>query len=198
MKKALVAYTTNSGSTEDIARRVAEELGKNGTQVDLTRLEQVTDLTGYELVIVGAPMILGWHRTARKFIQQHQAALSKVQVAYFAAAMSLTQTAETQIDGVPVFVDTGLAKPPKNGARLSFRENYALPRNYFQPVLKSAPQIKPVSIALFGGKLELFRLPLLQMLFVMLVVQAQPGDLRNWTAVREWAVNLRTTLLDSG
>lgn len=198
MKKALVAYTTNSGSTEDIARRVAEELGKNGTQVDLTRLEQVTDLTGYALVIVGAPMILGWHRAARKFIQQHQAVLSKVQVAYFAAAMSLTQTAETQIDGVPVFVDPGLAKPPKNGARLSFRENYALPRNYFQPVLKSAPQIKPVSIALFGGKLELFHLPLLQMLFVMLVVQAQPGDLRNWTAVREWAANMRTALPDSG
>ncbi len=35
MKKALVAYTTNSGSTEDIARRVSEELGKNGAQVEL-------------------------------------------------------------------------------------------------------------------------------------------------------------------
>ena len=93
MKKALVAYTTNSGSTEDIARRVAEELGKNGTQVDLTRLEQVAALDGYDLVIVGAPMILGWHRAARKFIQQHQAQLSKTPVAYFAAAMSLTQTA---------------------------------------------------------------------------------------------------------
>ena len=198
MKKALVAYTTNSGSTEDIARRVAEELGKNGAQVDLTRLEQVTVLDGYDLVIVGAPMILGWHRSARKFIQQHQAALSKLPVAYFAAAMSLTKTDELQIDGVPLYLDPGLAKPPKNAARLSFRENYATPRKYFQPLLQSAPQIKPVGMAFFGGKLELFRLPLLQMLFVMLVVQAQPGDLRNWTAVREWAANLRTAHLDPG
>jgi menaquinone-dependent protoporphyrinogen IX oxidase len=161
-------------------------------------LEQVTDLNGYEFVIIGAPMILGWHRTARKFIQHHQAALSEVQVAYFASAMSLTQTNETQIDGVPIFVDPGLAKPPKNATRISFRENYATPKKYFQPVLKESPQVKPVSIAFFGGKLELFRLPLLQMLFVMLVVQAQPGDLRNWTAVREWATYIRSTLLDQG
>jgi len=198
MKKALVAYTTNPGSTEDIARHVAEELGKNGAQVDLPRLEQVTALEGYDLVIVGAPMILGWHRSARKFIQQRQAALSKLPVAYFAAAMSLTKTDERTIDGVPLYLDSGLAKPPKNAARLSFRENYASPKEYFRPLLRSAPQIKPVGMAFFGGKLELFRLPLLQMLFVMLVVQAQPGDLRNWTAVREWAANLRSMYLDPG
>jgi menaquinone-dependent protoporphyrinogen IX oxidase len=198
MKNALVAYTTNSGSTEDIARRVAEELGKNGAQVDLSRLEQVTDHTGYDLVIIGAPMILGWHRAARKFVRQHQTGLSKSPVAYFAAAMSLTKTNESQIEAVPIFIDSGLAKPPKTDARLSFRENYATPKKYFQPLLKEAPQIKPVSMAFFGGKLELFRLPLLQMLFVMLVVQAQPGDLRNWLAVREWADHLRSTFLDPG
>ena len=197
MNKALVAYTTNSGSTEDIARKVAEELSKKGAQVDLTRLEQVTDLSNYGLVIIGAPMMLGWHRAARKFIQQHRASLSKMVVVYFAAAMSLTQTDETQIEGVPIFVDPGLAKPPKNATRLSFRENYATPKKYFLPVLKEAAQVRPASIAFFGGKLELFRLPLLQMLFVMLVVQAQPGDLRNWTAVRDWAANIRSTFLDS-
>ncbi len=195
MKKVLVAYTTNSGSTEDMARQVADELGKNGAQVDLTRLEQVTDPSGYDLVVVGAPMILGWHRAARKFIRQHQAALSKAKAAYFAAAMSLTRTDEAQIDGVPIYLDPGLAKAPKNAARLSFRENYATPRKYFAPLLKEASQIKPVGMAFFGGKLELFRLPLLQMLFVMLVVQAQPGDLRNWTAVKEWAASLRTNFL---
>jgi menaquinone-dependent protoporphyrinogen IX oxidase len=196
MKKALIAYTTNSGSTEDIARRVMEELGRNGAQVDLARLEQVTDPRGYDLVIIGAPMMLGWHRAARKFIREHQSTLSNIPVAFFAAAMSLTRVDETQIDGVSIYVDSGLAKPPKNATRLSFREDYATPRKYFLPVLNEAAHIRPVSIAFFGGKLELFRLPLLQMLFVMLVVQAQPGDLRNWTAVREWAENVRLTFLD--
>jgi len=52
-----------------------------------------------------------------------------------------------------------------------------------------------VSVGFFGGKLELYRLPLLQMLFVLLVIQAQPGDFRNWPAIREWAANLQPELL---
>jgi hypothetical protein len=35
------------------------------------------------------------------------------------------------------------------------------------------------------------------MLFVLLVIQAQPGDLRNWPAIREWAASLRSELLES-
>jgi hypothetical protein len=38
-------------------------------------------------------------------------------------------------------------------------------------------------------------LKLLQMLFVLLVIQAQPGDRRNWPVIREWAAGLRTQLL---
>jgi len=36
----------------------------------------------------------------------------------------------------------------------------------------------------------LFRLKFFQMLFVMLIIQAQPGDLRNWDAIRSWAQDL--------
>ncbi len=44
MEKILVTYTTNSGSTEDVARLIAEELGKEGAAVDLLRLEDIPDL----------------------------------------------------------------------------------------------------------------------------------------------------------
>jgi hypothetical protein len=33
--------------------------------------------------------------------------------------------------------------------------------------------------------------------FVLLVIQAQPGDRRNWPVIREWAAGLRTKLLKS-
>jgi hypothetical protein len=36
MKKVMVAYTTNSGSTADVARRVAEELGNRRTYCPTT------------------------------------------------------------------------------------------------------------------------------------------------------------------
>jgi menaquinone-dependent protoporphyrinogen oxidase len=195
MKSVLIAYATNAGSTTKVAQVIGEELGRDSAQVQVCRLEEVTSVEQYDAVVVGAPMIMGWHGAAVKFIQKHQQVLSHVQVAYFLTAMNLTQTNETSIGATPIYVDSRLAKPPKNEKRLSLKERYATATNYLRPALDAAPSVRPVSVGFFGGKLELYRLPLLQMLFVLLVIQAQPGDFRNWPAIREWAANLRPELL---
>jgi menaquinone-dependent protoporphyrinogen oxidase len=197
MAPILVAYTTNSGSTEEVARAVGEELGKNGSQVDVLRLEEVSSLEPYDAVVIGAPLIMGWHRAAVRFIKKHQTALSQVPVAYFFTAMSLTQTHESQLENTPVWIDPDLVQEPKDPGRLSFKENYATLSNYLGKALKAAPAIKPVSAGFFGGKLELFRLPFFQMLFVMLIIRAQPGDRRNWENIQGWAARLREEMLVS-
>ncbi len=194
MKKILVAYTTDSGSTADVAQAIGEELRGDAVQVEVRRIEEVSSVEPYAAAVIGAPMILGWHKKAIKFIQTHQPALSGMPVAYFITAMSLTQTPQTEIAGTPIFVDGGLAKPPKDASRLGFKERYALPAHYLEPALKAAPQIRPVSVAYFGGKLNLFRLSWWAKLFVLIVIQATPGDYRNWTAIKEWAVALRQKL----
>jgi menaquinone-dependent protoporphyrinogen IX oxidase len=195
--KVLIAYATNSGSTEEVARAVARELGADGTTVDVCRIAEVDSLEPYSAVVVGAPMILGWHRAAQGFVKKHRQALSRVPVAYFLTAMSLTQTHEERVETVPVCVDPELAKPPHNPQRLSLKEHYATVSHYLQPALKAAPSVRPVSVAFFGGKLELFRLNVLQMLFVMLVIGAQPGDYRNWPFISQWAAGLRPALLEA-
>ncbi len=192
--KCLVAYATNSGSTHEVAEAVAEVIRSSGISVDVRLLDEVDDLRGYQGVIVGAPMILGWHRGAVKFLKKHQHTLSQVPVAYFMTAMSLTKTGESQLEGVPLSIDPYLPKEPQNPAHLSLAEKYATVGRYLGSVLRSVPGIKPVSVAFFGGKLEYFRLKLLQMLFVMLIVRAQPGDRRNWTAIRDWAAALPRNL----
>jgi menaquinone-dependent protoporphyrinogen IX oxidase len=197
MKSILIAYTTNAGSTAKVAQVIGEELGRKGAQVQVCRLEEVTSVEPYDAVVVGAPMIMGWHSAAIKFIKKHQHALDHVRVAYFLTAMNLTQTGEQSIGTIPIYVDPALAKPPKNAKRWSLKERYATVTHYLRPVLDAAPSVKPVSVGFFGGKLELYRLPLLQMLFVLLVIQAQPGDFRNWPAIGEWAVSLRPELLES-
>jgi menaquinone-dependent protoporphyrinogen IX oxidase len=188
----LVAYTSNAGSTSEVAEAVAAELKKEGATVEVRRLEEIQDLSAYQAVIVGGPMIMGWHRGAVKFLKKHQSALSRISVAYFLTAMSLTKTGDTHLNGVPVHIDPNLPKEPKNGARLSFRERYATVARYLGPVLRAAPQITPVSVGFFGGKLDYTRLKLLQMLFVMVIIQIQPGDRRNWPAIQEWAASLST------
>ncbi len=195
--KVLVAYATGAGSTTQVAQAIGEELGKNNIQVDVLQVEQVAGVESYAGVIIGAPMIMGWHRAATKFVKKHQPALSQVPVAYFIMAMNLTQTGEKSVDTTPIYIDSALPKPPKNVNRLGFKERYATVTNYLQPMLRAAPLIKPVSVGFFGGKLELYRLPLLSMLFVLLIIQAQPGDRRNWPAIREWATCLRSELLEA-
>jgi len=197
MKSVLIAYATNAGSTTKVAQVIGEELGKDSAQVQVRRLDEVTSVEPYDAVVVGAPMIMGWHGAAVKFVKKYQQALSHARVAYFFTAMNLTQTNEKSIGTTLIYVDPQLAKPPKDAKRLSFKERYATAANYLRPVLKAAPSVKPVSVGFFGGKLELYRLPLLQMLFVLLVIQAQPGDFRNWPVIREWANYLRPELLES-
>ncbi len=189
-QRILVAYTTNSGTTTDVARMVGEELGKGGVPVDVLRLEQVESVAPYTSVVVGGPMIVGWHRAAMRFVKKNEEALCRMPVAYFITAVSLTGLGETQVEKVPISVDPNLAKPPAKPGKLSFKERYATASRYLQPILKAAPSVHPVSVAFFGGRLDLYRLKWWQALFVLLVIQAKPGGYHNEAFIRQWAAGL--------
>ncbi|MBN1430753.1 MAG: flavodoxin domain-containing protein [Anaerolineae bacterium] len=197
MGKILVAYATNTGTTADVARKIGEELEKSGDQVDVVALTQIDSIDTYEAVIIGAPMIMGWHREAVGFLKKHQQTLSQVPVALFMMAMSLTRTGETSLDGIPITIDEKLPQSPKVEGRLSFKEHYATVRNYLRPVLKTAPSVKPISVGFFGGRLDIYRLKWWQALFVMAIIQTQPGEKRNWEAICAWAGCLSSTLHDN-
>ncbi len=186
MKPILVAYTTNSGSTEEVARVVAAELGGKGAAVEMRRLEEVASLEGYSAVVVGAPMILGWHRQAVRFVKTHRVQLAQIPVAYFATAMRLTDVEMKRKNLPDVYLDPGLAAAPKNPKWLGIKERFTSVSNYLGPMLGAAKEVKPCAVAFFGGKLEIFRLKWWQALFVMAVVRAQPGDFRNFENVKKW------------
>ncbi|HEX6306432.1 MAG TPA: flavodoxin domain-containing protein [Anaerolineales bacterium] len=190
MSRILIAYATMAGSTVEVAQAVGEEISKSGSQVDVLPLSEVRDLDAYDGVVVGGPMIMGWHRAAQSFIKKHRGAFEHIPVAVFVTAMSLTQSNETSVGGVQVFVDEKLPKPAAKAGGPNFRERYARLANYLRPILRATRPAKPVSIGVFGGRLEYGRLKWWAVLFVMLVVQAPAGDRRNWDAIREWAVGL--------
>jgi menaquinone-dependent protoporphyrinogen IX oxidase len=190
MKRILVTYATFAGSTAEVARAVAEEIASHDVQVDVLPMGEVKSLAGFDGVVVGAPMIMGWHRDAIRFLKRNRAALEQTPLAVFVLAMSLTQSGETSVDGVPVYVDETLPKPPASAERLTLRERYTQLPKYLRPILKAARPARPVSIGVFGGRLEYGRLPWWAILFVMLIIQAPVGDRRDWTAIRSWAAGL--------
>ena len=197
MNKILVAYATMAGSTLEVAQAVGEEIAKSGAQVEILPISEVKELKGYDGVVVGGPMIMGWHRQALGFLKKHRAALQEIPLAVFVMAMSLTKTGETNVDGVPIYLDEELPKPPVDETRLSFRERYSRLENYLRPIIKATRPAKPVSIGVFGGRLEYGRLKWWAVLFVMLVIQAPAGDRRQWETIRSWSGELPAMLQDA-
>jgi menaquinone-dependent protoporphyrinogen oxidase len=191
MKRVLVTYATMAGSTAEVAQAVAEEVARSGLQVDLLPLEAIKDLEVYDGVVIGGPMIMGWHRAALRFLKKHRTAFRRIPLAVFVMALSLTRTGETSVEGLPVCVDENLPKPPVKEGSLNFRERYARLSNYLKPILQATRPAKPASVGVFGGRLEYGRLKWWAVLFVMLIIQAPAGERRNWTAIRAWAAGLQ-------
>ena len=194
MNRILVAYATMAGSTVEVAQVVGEEIAKSGLQVDVLPLSEVQELAAYDGVVLGGPMIMGWHRAALRFLKKNRGAFQRIPLAVFVTAMSLTQTGETSVGGVPVYVDEKLPKPPENEGRLKFRERYARLANYLRPILTATRPVKPVSVGVFGGRLEYGRLKWWAVLFAMLIIRAPAGERRNWPAIRSWAAGLPAAL----
>ncbi len=190
--KILIAYTTNAGTTEEVAQAISAEFAKETRfDVEVKRLEEISSLEAYHAVVIGAPMIFGWHREAMKFVKKNRESLSRMPVAYFITAMNLTHTDETSLDGIPLSVDPVVAKPVKHAGHLSFKERYSLPANYLRPILKAAPKVRPVAVGFFGGKLAMYKMKWWQVLFVLIFIQTQQGGSHNMPFIREWAASLR-------
>jgi len=188
MKRVLVTYASMAGSTVEVAATVAEVLAERGIQADVRPVGEVDSLAGYDGVVVGGPMIMGWHRAARAFLRRHRREWSHIPLAVFVTAISLTASAD--MDAGTVYVDDRLPKPPARPGRLSFRERYARLSSYLRPVYAAAHPASPASVGVFGGRLEYGRLKWWAVMFVMLVIQAPAGDRRNWEAIRAWAAGL--------
>jgi len=192
--RVLLVYATRHDSTREVADAVAEELRAAGHEVDQRPAAEAPGAAGYDAVVVGGPMIMGWHRQAVRYVTRNRVELERLPTALFITAASLTETGETDVQGVPIVKDPWLAKAPRDAARLRRKERYALPQHYLGDVLKKAAPVRPRSVAFFAGSLDLTTMNIVEKLFVLLVVGATPGDGRNWKAIREWGAGLGEVL----
>jgi len=158
MMKILVTYATMAGSTAEVAKAIGKEVAKGGLQVDVMPIREVADIESYDGVVVGGPMIMGWHRDAMRFLRKDRATFQRIPLAVFVMSMSLTKTGNMDLDGVPITVDEKLPKPPADERRLKFKERYAQLSNYLRPIADVVRPAKPMSIGVFAGRLEYGRL----------------------------------------
>jgi menaquinone-dependent protoporphyrinogen oxidase len=188
--RALLVYATKHGSTRDVAEAVATELRATFAEVDVREAAAAPPPAGYDAVVVGGPMIMGWHKAARKYLKRHRSQLSDLPFALFVTAASLTEDGVDAVQGMPIAKDPWLVKKPRNVDQLTRKERYALPSHYVGDILKDCAPARPRSVAVFAGSLDLTTMNVFEKLFVLLIVGATPGDGRHWDFVREWSAGL--------
>jgi menaquinone-dependent protoporphyrinogen oxidase len=200
--RILVAYATKCGSTAGVSDAIAQKLREGGASVDVRLAQEITDVGPYDAVVVGSPILYGrWRSEARAFVRRHEGRLSRIPVAYFLTCLELTRVQDGQALGISFFLDPFLGRPPKIEGKLSSFEKAHLLSAFVEPVLTEAPEVKPVSVGVFRGKLDYSQLDFLSWLVMRLLRliyrRAPEGDFRNWEAIGSWAVNLSPALLQT-
>ncbi len=160
MKKVLVAYASKYGSTGEVAQAIADQLCLRGAAADVRRVEEVTDATGYDAVVVGSAVRMArWLPPAVEFVERNAAALQKAPTAFFTVHMLATDDSE---------------------ASRQQRAAYVEPVHAF---------LTPQHEAFFVGEIDTGKLALGDRLMVKLV-RSQTGDCRDWPSIRSWADQL--------
>jgi menaquinone-dependent protoporphyrinogen oxidase len=159
VRSVLVAYATKRGSTREVAAAVAETLVEVGLEVDVRPAGEVKDLDGYGAVVLGGAFYTGrWHSDARGFLDRHRRTLVRVPFAVFGM-----------------------------GPRTLEAEDVASSHKQVEQALARTPELRPVSVAVFGGVVDPTKLhfPFSKM---------PASDARDWAAIEAWAEEVAVKL----
>ena len=165
----LVAYATRYGSTLEVAEKVGEILHDSGLKVEVRPAQNVLSLEPYRAVVMGAPVFIGsLQKDIKRFLAKHQQALERMPVAFFALG---PLDALAEMDGAVEQLDKELAKFPwlKLRTKQMFGGKYDPASLRFPDTFLARPKFSP----LYGR---------------------QASDVRDWEAIKAWAISLAETL----
>lgn len=161
-KNILVAYASKRGATAEIAQKIGEVLRQKGFQSEVRQVDQVKDLSAYNMVVLGSAVYVGqWRKEAVKFLKDNENRLAEMAVWVF------------------------ISGPTGPGEPMELIEGRFCPES-LRPVLE---RIKPLGITCFGGKVDLKDLSFMEKMIVN-KVKAPIGDFRNWEDIKAWAEGL--------
>ncbi len=161
--RILVAYATTHGATQEVAETIAATLRDQGLAVDLQPARKVHALEGYSAVVLGAPLYMfHLHKDALRFLARFKNAFT---------------------GGLPIAVFAG--GPFGKGDEQEWQEV----RRELDQELAKFPWLAPAAVEVIGGRHDPAKLRFPWNL-VPALKNMPPNDLRDWDAIRAWALSL--------
>jgi menaquinone-dependent protoporphyrinogen oxidase len=100
--RVLVAYGSERGGTEGLARGLADALQALGFATDVRAANEVGGLDGYDAVIVGGALYAGiWHKHARRFVKRNVSRLRELPTWLFSSGPLDGSAAQHDIPPTP-------------------------------------------------------------------------------------------------
>ncbi|HMB24791.1 MAG TPA: flavodoxin domain-containing protein [Anaerolineales bacterium] len=156
-KRILVTYASKRGSTGEVAEAIGKTLATTGARVDVLPLKKITDLSGYQAVLIGSAIrVAKWLPEAVDFVSENRAVLQRVPTAYFTVCMTLAE-------------DT-----PANRTRAA---------GFLEPV---RAMLAPAAEGYFAGKVDFKRLSFIEGTMLKAKGGIE-GDFRDWDKITNWA-----------
>ncbi|HQF62158.1 MAG TPA: flavodoxin domain-containing protein [Anaerolineaceae bacterium] len=166
-KRIIVAYASIHGSTQEVAECIAETIREQGVIVDLQPASKVKTLEGYQGVILGSALYIGhMNKHALNFLSRFKNMIS---------------------NGIPIAVFAGgplkLEDDPQEIQGMLYQD------------LAKYPWLKPVSVELIGGRFDPSKGVKFPWNLLPAVKNMEASDIRDWNAIKKWAVNVSEQLL---
>ncbi len=183
--KALIAYATRYGATTGTSEEIAKVFREEGIDVKVANVkeEKITDISEYDLIIIGSGMQMGkWTNEAESFLQRFHKGFANKKLALFVSTMKSVSEREGKTEDVA------------NMRKVALEDK----------VLKY--NLQPVALGFFGGVLDFNKMNFLMrrtMGFLKPQLEkdgfqeVQPGlyELRDWGEIRNWARELATRII---
>jgi menaquinone-dependent protoporphyrinogen oxidase len=171
VKKLLITYDTEHGTTALVAKQIYDDLCAADYSVDLVFVENLdpAELLNYDGLIIGSPIYSGpWLPGIKKLMKRHHADIAKVPTAFF---ITCTTVRDLTTD---------------NESNATYQEAI---KYFMDPQLDKYHDIVPVSKKALAGGFQFSELFPVQ-IFLMKLMKYPEGDFRKPALIDAWADDL--------